>query len=181
MIAWLLRFFAHFPPQRVAPVALVAATAIILVALASEHIGGLKPCDLCYQQRHPYYIGVPLLLVATLRAHFVPDRAKFTGLLMVLAAAIFTYSFFLAAYHAGVEWGIFEGPQGCGGAAALPGSTADLLRAMQGEKIPRCDIPAWTLFGISLAGYNAITSFALAKLCSWAAGQALFDGAKPKS
>jgi disulfide bond formation protein DsbB len=28
--------------------------------------------------------------------------------------------------------------------------------------VPHCDIPAWTMFGVSMAGYNALISLALA-------------------
>jgi disulfide bond formation protein DsbB len=34
--------------------------------------------------------------------------------------------------------------------------------------VVRCDIAAWRLFGVSLAGYNALISFATAALGSWA-------------
>ena len=36
------------------------ALAVVLGALAFEHLGGYAPCPLCLEQRWPYYLGVPL-------------------------------------------------------------------------------------------------------------------------
>ena len=43
---------------------LFLAVAAILTALAFEHIGGMRPCALCYQQRWAYYAGIPVLFLA---------------------------------------------------------------------------------------------------------------------
>jgi len=53
--------------------ALAAALAIGMAlvvggALAFEHIGGYIPCALCLQQRTPYYVGIPVALLALLSA-----------------------------------------------------------------------------------------------------------------
>ena len=40
--------------------------ATVGTALGFEHIGGYLPCMLCLEQRTPYYIGVPLMLLALL-------------------------------------------------------------------------------------------------------------------
>ena len=40
--------------------------AVILSALAFEHIGGYQPCKLCLEQRLPWYFGIPLIMVASL-------------------------------------------------------------------------------------------------------------------
>ena len=42
----------------------LAAVAVILAALAFEHIGGYTPCPLCLQQRYAYYAAIPALLAA---------------------------------------------------------------------------------------------------------------------
>ena len=41
---------------------LLTAVAVILAALAFEHIGGYTPCPLCLQQRYAYYAGLPALV-----------------------------------------------------------------------------------------------------------------------
>jgi len=50
-------------PFRTGVLVLLGAAAVILGALAFEHLGGYAPCPLCLQQRYAYYAGVPLLFL----------------------------------------------------------------------------------------------------------------------
>ena len=40
------------------------------------------------------------------------------------------------------------------------GSVEDMLKRIMAAPVVRCDVPQWSLFGISLAGFNAIFSLA---------------------
>jgi len=62
------------------------------------------------------------------------------------------WSAYLAGFHAGVEWQWWPGPPDCTGTSAGTGFSFN-----PGEII-RCDAIAWSLFGLSLAGYNFIFS-----------------------
>jgi disulfide bond formation protein DsbB len=89
--------------------ALAAALAIGMAlvvggALAFEHIGGYIPCALCLQQRTPYYVGIPVALLALLSAT-MRWPAMVTRALFLIAAALMAYGAGLGAYHSGVEWG----------------------------------------------------------------------------
>ena len=68
----------------------------------------------------------------------------------------------------GVEQGWWEGTSGCGSI-----STTDDLAALRAQimnaPIVRCDEVAWSLFGISMAGYNVLYSLAAAAMCAAAA------------
>ena len=140
----------------------LGALAIILTALASQHFGGLKPCVLCLQQRLPYYGGVPLALIAAWVAHRQPTIAR--GLFLPLMV-IFTLSAGLGGYHAGVEYGWWAGPQSCGiGGDGAPENTQQLLQLLKTSPLVRCEETTFTLFGISMAGYNFIASLGLAGL-----------------
>ncbi|RVD51176.1 disulfide bond formation protein B, partial [Mesorhizobium sp. M8A.F.Ca.ET.023.02.2.1] len=44
----------------------VAMAATVGSALGFQHIGGYIPCHLCLEQRTPYYIGVPLMVLAVI-------------------------------------------------------------------------------------------------------------------
>ena len=44
----------------------LAMAAVVGAALAFEHIGGYIPCKLCLEQRIPYYVGAPLMVMAAL-------------------------------------------------------------------------------------------------------------------
>ena len=143
----------------------LGAGAIILVALASQHFGGLKPCALCLQQRLPYYVGVPLALIAACVAHKQPTAAR--GLFLPLMV-IFALGAGLGGYHAGVEYGWWAGPQNCIGIGGIgdtaPETIEQLLQQLKTSQLVRCEAAAFTLFGISMAGYNFIASLGLAGL-----------------
>jgi disulfide bond formation protein DsbB len=121
-----------------------------------EHGFGLTPCKLCLIQRNPYYVATPIALACA----FAPDRWARPGL--VLLAAIFLVSAGLGFYHAGVEWGFFEGPSDCGAVAGpSAGNVGDFLNQLQGARVVSCTEAAWRFLGLSLAGWNVVISLAL--------------------
>jgi disulfide bond formation protein DsbB len=131
--------------------AFLLPAALLAGAYGSQYIGGLAPCDMCWWQRYPHFaalaFAVPALLFGKSPAH--------KGLVALAALAIIT-SGILGGFHAGVEYHWWEGPQTC---SQVPqGSGADLLKNIMQAKVVRCDVPAWTLFGISLAGFNFLLS-----------------------
>ncbi len=148
----------------------LAGTGILATALMSEIWGGLTPCALCLQQRWPYYIALPLTALIWVGAHRAPIALQ--GLL-VPVGLIFALGAALGFYHAGVEYGLWAGPSGCGGGSVGFETTADLLNAMARAKPVRCDEAAFKLFGISMAGYNFLASSCLALLSLHGAKRAL--------
>ena len=66
----------------------------------------------------------------------------------------------IGAYHAGVEYHWWQGMTACTGTARAEG--VDPLQAILDAPLVRCDQAAWTLFGISLAGWNFLVSTASA-------------------
>ena len=64
----------------------VGLAATVGIALGFEHIGGYIPCMLCLEQRTPYYIGVPLMLLALLASWLKAPPPVTRGLLLVGAA-----------------------------------------------------------------------------------------------
>ncbi|MGJ8528904.1 disulfide bond formation protein B [Maritalea sp.] len=131
------------------------ATATIAGAYGFQYIGGYIPCDLCYEQRNPYYIAIPLLLISI----FLWDRLSSNALTILLGivALIFAYGTWMAAYHSGVEWGWWPGPDTCTGVGAGIADFADLQNINDTVVIP-CDQAQVRFFGLSFAGYNAIVS-----------------------
>lgn len=128
--------------------ALVVPSALMLGALGSQYIGGLHPCEMCYWQRWPHDAAIVLALFA-----FGTRVNKASHVLVALAALAIMVSGGIGVFHAGVEYGWWEGITTCSTTAAGV-SLEDIMRA----PVVRCDVPQWTLLGISLAGYNAIIS-----------------------
>ncbi len=68
----------------------------------------------------------------------------------------------LAAFHVGVEQHWWAGTAECGANFGPAGSVEELRRRLLAQAVVRCDEVAWSLFGISMAGYNFLLSLALA-------------------
>lgn len=138
---------------------LIAAVsaATLMGAWYFQLVVGLSPCPLCLDQRIPYYLAVPIALVTALVAERISiARSGFYLLAFVLAVGCV-----IAVYHAGVEWKFWQGPTDCSGAVVSLNS-GSILDQMNQTRVIRCDEAAWTLFGISLAGYNALIAGGLA-------------------
>ena len=134
--------------------ALLIPTALLGGALFSQYVGGLYPCEMCYWQRWPHGAAIVLALLAFTGA---ATSKRSIGLTLLAAFAI-AISGAIGVYHAGVEAKIFEGFTTCTATGGL--SLEDLM------KVPliRCDQVQWSLFGISMAGWNAILSLSGAAL-----------------
>ena len=84
-------------------------------------------------------------------------RSLAIAALAILALAAFGNAIF-GAYHAGVEWGFWQGPATCSGPLTDLGSASDLLKRLDTVKVIRCDEVQWRFLGVSLAGYNFLIS-----------------------
>ena len=162
---------ASVASTRALPPAIVAfliGLAAILGAWAFQIFGGYVPCKLCLEQRLPYYVGLPVLLVA-IGMILVGRPPALPRALLILAAAIFLVGAGLGVYHAGVEWGFWLGPSDCGGGTATTTNAADLLNQIGRTKVVSCTEAAWRLFGLSFAGWNVVASLIVCVLSLTAA------------
>ena len=141
-----------------AGLAFVLGLATILGALGSQYIGGLQPCELCLEQRLPYYWGLPLLALTLLLWNRLPLPVWYLAIGIV--AALFAWGAWLGGYHSGVEWGFWPGPTACTGVGES--FSLDALNDMQ--RVIGCDVVQFRFLGISLAGYNAMISAAIVVL-----------------
>jgi disulfide bond formation protein DsbB len=153
--------------------ALVAALAISAIAAATlagawffQLVLDIRPCSLCLEQRYAYYLAVPLgALLALAAAKDAPRAVLVAGLAILAAAAL--YNAGLGAYHAGVEWGFWQGPTECSGPLLDLGKAGSLLDNLDKVKVIRCDEVQWRFLGLSLADYNVLISLAMAALAAW--------------
>ncbi|BAI73157.1 disulphide bond formation protein [Azospirillum sp. B510] len=144
-------------PRIAAPLLALASAGVLLSALFFQFVLGYQPCVLCIMQRWPYVAVMALGLVTWLfrRWRGVGDALLVVSGLALLAGAG------IAAYHVGVEQHWWAGTSSCGGSA--PANSLEALRAqVLAAPVTRCDEVAWSLFGISMAGYNVVISLALA-------------------
>lgn len=131
--------------------AFLLPAALLLGAYGSQYIGGLFPCEMCWWQRYPHFAAVAIALVA-----FAVGNPEYRKTLVALAALAIGTSGIIAGYHAGVEYGWWEGLTAC--TSSVSGTGDDLLKSIMNAPLTRCDVAPWSLFGISLAGYNFLLS-----------------------
>lgn len=122
-----------------------------------QYVGGLEPCELCLLERWPYYIGIPLLAIALIAG----KQPLLATSILALAAALFLSGTVIAAYHVGVERHWIAGPTACTLPITEPDSIAALKAQLPAQQPVRCEVIQWSLFGVSLAGWNLIASVAL--------------------
>jgi disulfide bond formation protein DsbB len=157
-------------PRLLATISFVLGLATIAGAWGSQLFGGLVPCELCLEQRMPYYWGLPLLALVLLLWNRLPRAVWYLGLLLVLLT--FVWSTYLAGYHAGVEYGFWPGPTACTG-TGVDVSFSDLTNINAARVVP-CDKIQFSLFGVTLAGANTLISAAIVLML----GTALLKGRK---
>lgn len=144
--------------------ALVVSLAMLATAWSFQLFGHLAPCHLCLKQRDIYWIAVGVSLVASVWALFTGAKGPPRVFSFVLFA-IFLTGAALAFFHAGVELKWWRGPESCtasGAEISLDQMAAFLAGAA--SQAPMCDVAQWRMFGLSMAGYNAIVSAVLATL-----------------
>jgi disulfide bond formation protein DsbB len=139
---------------------LVASAAVLGGALLSQYWGGLTPCELCLLQRWPWAAVIVISLLTIL----IGSRPALPWVALLLTA-IFAVGSGLAFYHAGVERHWFAGPEACTGAATAADTVETLKARILGQMPVRCDEPAWSLWGISLAGWNLLASAIMTGVC----------------
>ncbi len=129
---------------------LIIPSALLGGALISEHVFGLYPCEMCMWQRWPHLAAIVLALLA-----IVLRNQKLSQFLILDAALAILISGLIGGFHAGVEYGWWEGITSCATTVAAGG---DMLDSIMNAPLVRCDVAPWSLFGISLAGFNFLLS-----------------------
>ena len=137
---------------------LLGPFALLGGAFAFQHIGGLNPCEMCIWQRWPHAAALVLASLAL----FVPGAGKRALLLLAALAEIVTAG--IGVFHAGVEQRWWQGPTAC---SATDLGSGDFFSNVMATPVVQCDQIAWSLAGISMAGYNAIFSGLIAGVALW--------------
>jgi disulfide bond formation protein DsbB len=140
----------------------VLTTGVVVLggALLSQYWGGLAPCELCLLQRWPWGAAIVISFIAMM----VGSRPALPWVALLLAA-VFAIGSGLAFYHAGVEQHWFTGPTACTAPSTVADTVEQLKAQLLRQQPVRCDEPAWTLWGVSLAGWNLLASLIMMACC----------------
>lgn len=153
-------------------IALVACAATIATAYAVELFLHFAPCQMCYWQRYVYYAagGVALLGIV---ANWRGARPQLMSGLCLLLGLIFAAGAFIATWHSLVEWKLVPALDGCianRGAQISSNLWEQLDRPIA---VASCDKAPFHILGLSMAGWNAVASVALAAASFFAATRSI--------
>ena len=139
-------------------IALAVPALALAGAYAFQYFGHLVPCEMCWWQRYAHFVA----LGAAVMGLMAPPRRLWAGLagLAIAAAGL------LGGYHAGVEYGWWKGFTACTSELRFTAGQS-ALDAIMAAPMVRCDQVQWSLFGISMAGYNCLFSLAGAAAVFW--------------
>lgn len=155
------------PPAHLAAALVAAASlALLLGALGFQYLGGYPPCVLCYWQRYAHVGAAVLALGAVLLPRAVGWFLGAAALALLIGAGI-------AGFHVGVEQHWWQGTAECGSSLTGTSSIEELRARLLAQPVVRCDEVAWSLFGISMAGYNLLISLGLGAFAAAVAGREL--------
>ncbi len=132
-------------------IALATPLALLGGAYLGQYAFGLFPCEMCWWQRYALFAALALGGLALLMPR--------NRVVLALAGLAIGISAAIGGFHAGVEYHWWQGLTACSTAVAAGG---DPLTAIMNAPLVRCDAAAWTLLGVSLAGWNFLFSGAAA-------------------
>lgn len=157
------RFLSSPPLTRALIIALGGSVLALLVAWISQYGFNLHPCELCILQRYPYMAVIIVALIAVL----IRQEIIKVGLLMLVTLLLLVETG-IAAYHTGVEQGVFSGPAACS-SELQPGMSLEEWKAMiMNSQVVACNQPAIEIMGITMASANVIYALALSIICMMA-------------
>src|SRR5258708_37688822 len=136
--------------EQIARMTGAGALALIAGALGFQYLGHIAPCEMCHWQRWPYVAAAAIGLIG------VAAWKKDARSLAIAAIVLVALSGLIGAYQTGMQWGLLPGPDAC---------TVDHAYVMgSGAPPPQvsCNAVTWSLFGLSLAAYNAVFAFLIA-------------------
>jgi len=135
--------------EQIATMVGAGALALILGALGFQYLAHLPPCEMCHWQRWPH---IAAAIIGLALVPFLRSRAYALAWAVVVLVVI---SGLIGAYQTGIQMNLLPGPP----------CTVDHPYVM-GSGAPQpeisCSAVTWSLFGLSLAAYNAIFSFVIA-------------------
>lgn len=162
------RFLDVDRPRESIALLLVLASIAVVGAAWSFELAGFVPCKLCLIQRQPYYLAIPIALMAW-GVERIDGPKALTRLLLLGLAGLYLWGGSVGFYQAGAEWGFWPGPADCsGGGSTLPSAASDLMGSLSKVKVIDCTKPQIRILGLSFAGWNVLASSGLVAMVALA-------------
>ena len=148
------------PISSIFKISFLISSFMIISAFYLEYFHGALPCDLCITQRwfHGAIIAYSAIII------FILNKTSISKKLLLLVVTILWLSSSVAGlYHYGIEMNFWTGPDGCSSNIDF---SKDTLTYLLNKSPIKCDEVMFEIFGLSLAGWNAVTSFFIFLLAS---------------
>ena len=147
------------PISSIFKISFLISSLMLISAFYLEYFHGALPCDLCITQRwfHAAIIVYSFII-------FIIKKTLISKKLLILGGAILWLSSSSAGlYHFGIEMNFWTGPDGCSSNIDF---SKDTLTYLLNKSPIKCDEVMFEIFGLSLAGWNALASFFIFLLAS---------------
>ena len=134
-------------------ISFLVSSIMLISAFYLEYFHGALPCDLCITQRwfHGAIIAYSLVII------FILNKTSISKKLLLLGGTIlWLLSSIAGLYHFGIEMNFWTGPDGCSSNIDFSKNT---LKYLLSKSPIKCDEVMFKIFGLSLAGWNALVSF----------------------
>ena len=134
-------------------ISFLISTLMLISAFYFEYFHGALPCDLCITQRwfHGAIITYSFIIL------FIINKTSISKNLVLIGGGVLWFSSSLAGlYHFGIEMNFWTGPDGCSSNIDF---SKDTLTYLLSKSTIKCDEVMLEIFGLSLAGWNALASF----------------------
>ena len=136
---------------------LIASTLILLVVYFLEYVLGMKPCEMCINERYPYFILILLSLVfLVFRKTSDKNQIKSSKIIKYLSLLVIFGALIYSFIHVGTERGFIEGFSGCSASLSNIDNAESLLLALEEAPLIRCDDPVLLFNFISIAESNFV-------------------------
>jgi disulfide bond formation protein DsbB len=136
-------------------ISFLISSLMLLSAFYLEYFRDAFPCDLCITQRWFHTLIISYSLIAI----FISKSSFFTNKLILIGLSITWIASSVAGlYHFGIEMNFWKGPDECSSAIDF---SKDTLKYLLNKSPIKCDEVMFKILGLSLAGWNAIMSFAM--------------------
>ena len=124
-------------------------------ALIAEYFFHISPCQMCLNQRYPYYFIISIFVVF----YFINKTSNIW--LYVLTELAVLYGLFYSVWHVGIEQNLLTGPSSCSGKLGEANSVSDLKDQILNQAVINCNEISWSILGLSAATLNSLLLFLL--------------------
>ena len=141
--------------RNILKISFLISSLMLLSAFYLEYFRDAFQCDLCITQRwfHALIISYSLFAIFISKNNFLINRFILIGLSITWIA-----SSVVGLYHFGIEMNFWKGPDECSSAIDF---SKDTLKYLLNKSTIKCDEVMFKILWLSLAGWNAIMSFAM--------------------